>query len=517
MRVNSLLRLPAAGALVLAAWPAAARAGDLTFVSTGDEDVITKVQLIDNSRLGCGQGIAMWTASSGGQCAFDTATHGAKISAGREGAKGSFEAYATIARATSGAFTPDDLLTESRNRSAEATDFMMFGMKASAFDKRLKVTAEFARTHQVVDQLRDQDWALADWNRKDGTSASVKLDAMLADRPGLKWSMTAEYRSVSDGYSTGRSSDLMLYTALPGTRLAVSTKARLGQFGLSAGMEQSRTPFGSAASRRAGFDMDGLSLRLVSRDTQSAPIEGSTLLGSDTHSTGAYLDIDSELLASTLIPGLMDQPAILPTMISISYKSGEAESRYEGLTQQYRKTSIGVDGSWTTPLGQTDLSYWRDQRIGLTGGASSSTGETFSVSQYVTRGHWRFGLDASLYRTRGEDGTGYADKSLSFGQSVAYSVEDGPEFSLRLGQDRGEARRLDDSYFSSDRYSSITASLDLSRYLQKRFERPDLRLTLDYRKAVDRTDETDVYDSLVERWVDGNRRQGLLMSFGMKL
>ena len=77
---------------------------------------------------------------------------------------------------------------------------------------------------------------------------------------------------------------------------------------------------------------------------------------------------------------------------------------------------------------------------------------------------------------------------------------------------------LDDSYASDDRYSNITASLDLSSYLQKQFERTDLRLTLDYRKTMERSDgEMSLYDEMVERWTDGNRREGFLMSFGMKL
>jgi hypothetical protein len=71
---------------------------------------------------------------------------------------------------------------------------------------------------------------------------------------------------------------------------------------------------------------------------------------------------------------------------------------------------------------------------------------------------------------------------------------------------------------SADSYSSITASLDLSKYLQKRFERDDLRLTFDYRKTVDSSEaEFSLYDELVDRWIDSDRREGFLMSFGMKL
>jgi hypothetical protein len=54
--------------------------------------------------------------------------------------------------------------------------------------------------------------------------------------------------------------------------------------------------------------------------------------------------------------------------------------------------------------------------------------------------------------------------------------------------------------------------------LQTRFERSDLRLTLDYRKALTRSDvEMSLFDEMAERWIEGDRREGFLMSFGMKL
>ena len=55
-------------------------------ISPGEEQVApAKVELIDNSRLGCGQDRPMWTnANGGGQCAFDTATRGARAPADEE-------------------------------------------------------------------------------------------------------------------------------------------------------------------------------------------------------------------------------------------------------------------------------------------------------------------------------------------------------------------------------------------------------------------------------------------------
>ena len=113
---------------------------------------------------------------------------------------------------------------------------------------------------------------------------------------------------------------------------------------------------------------------------------------------------------------------------------------------------------------------------------------------------------------------GYGERSWSFGQSISYTRPNGPEFRLSLGQDRDRLWMSDASFASADSYSRVTASLDLSSYLQKRFERSDLRLTLDYRKSLARSDmEMNLFDEMVERWVEGDRREGFLMSFGMKL
>lgn len=513
------LCLPATGALILVGWSGTALAEELTFVAAGDTAPVAQVELIGSSRLGCGEGVPLWTATNGGtQCAFDTAVRGLRMNASDRIGSATIEAYATVARTTSGAFSPDTLLIAPDHRSNEATDFMMVGVKSSAFDNRLKLTAEFARTQRVVDELIDRQAFLPNRTSDSGTSAFLRFDATLADRPGLKWSLAGEYRSVSDDYAVGRSPELLRHFAMPGTRLAISTKARVGTFGLSGAMEQLRTPFGSSTSRKVGVDLDGLSLRLVSREASAAPPAGSTLLDSRTRSSGAYLDIDPAMVASSLLPELGELPALMPTTISLSYKSSETKSRYEGFTDRYEKSSFGVDGTWDTRIGETSLSYWRDRRIGLADSGRSWTSETFQLSHSLAWGNWRIGMDASVVRIRGEGSSGYDDRALSFGQSLAYSVPDGPQFRLELGQDRSAMRMHDDSYLSSDSYSSVTASLDLSRYLQKRFERPDLRLTLDYRKAVERSDsEMSLYDELVERWIDGSRREGLLMSFGMKL
>lgn len=510
--------LPTAMSAIAVAWASAAPAQEFSGTAEG-HGMATKVELIDSSRLGCGERTPLWTANSGGtQCAFDNATRGLRLSTRDDFEGGSIEAYATVAHGTSGAFTPDRLLVEPRSRSSETTNFVLAGIKASILNDRLKLTAEVARTDEIVDKLIDQDWALGDSTRSGGNSALIRVDATLADRPDLKVLVTGEYRSVSEGYTVGRSFDLSRYMALPGTRLSLSTKARIAKVGLRAGIEQSRTPFGTSSGHKAGADFNGISLTYRSREFRTAPIEGSTLLDSKTSAQTLSLDVDTALLATWLLPSLGELPWLIPETLYVSVGRGEADRRYETSADRYAKSSLGINGIWQTPVGETGLNYWRDTRTWLTGDERSRSSETFMVDHSIRRGNWRFGVDAMLTQSRGDGSNGFSNRSLSFGQSVAYSAKDGPELRISLGQDRGTMRLGDDSYVSADSYSRITASLDLSKYLQKRFERDDLRLTLDYRKVIDRSEsEISFEEELIDRWVDGDRREGFLMSFGMKL
>ena len=512
-----LLRTAAGGAMAVAAGPAFA--AELTFVPTGQTMAPAGIELIGSSRLGCGQGASL--AGNGAidtQCAFDSAARGARFTTRQDVGKAEIHAYATLVRAVDGPFTPDQLLTAPERRSAEATSLLLVGLKGSAFDDRLKVTTEFTRTSRIASDLLDRDWTRSDHASGGGASALLRFDAKLVSTPRFSWSLNGQYRSVGEDFSVGRSPELARYFAMPGTRLSLSTAARTGPMRLTAGIEQRRSPFGRSTSLKTGIEVDGISLRWASRDTRREPADGSTLLASRTRIDSAFIDVDSHMLAASLLPQLGELPFLVPATISMTVRSGETERRTEAAAERYRHSSLGLDGTWATPLGETILSYWRDSRIGLDAGSQTRSTEVLQASHFVRRGNWTFGLDAAVTRSIGDGLAGYREAGTSFGQSVAYSTPGGPEFRLQLGQDRGAMHAPDDSFAFSDNYSAVTATLDLSRYLQKRFERDDLKLTIDYRRALERSEsETVLDDELVERWIYGDRREGLLMSFGMKL
>lgn len=512
-----LLRTAAGGVMAVAAGPAFA--ADLNFVPADQAIAPAGIELIGSSRLGCGQGASLaGYGTIDTHCAFDSAARGAQFTTRHDTSNAVIQAYATLVRAVDGPFTPDQLLTAPERRSAEATSLLLVGIKGSAFDDRLKVTTEFTRTSRIVSDLLDRDWTRFDQSHEAGASALLRFDAKLVSTPRFNWSLNGQYRSVGEDFSVGRSPELARFYAMPGTRLSLSTAARTGPVRLSAGIEQRRTPFGRATSMRAGVDVDGISLRWASRDTRGEPAQGSTLLASRTRIDSAFVDLDSHMLAASLLPDLGELPFLVPVTVSLTVRSGDTERRTETAAERYRHSGLGLDGTWATPLGETVVSYWRDSRIGLDAGAPSRSTEVLQASHFVRRGNWTFGLDAALTQSHGDGLSGYREAGTSFGQSVAYSTPGGPEFRLQFGQDRGAMRTTDNSFSLSDQYSAVTATLDLSRYLQNRFERDDLKLTVDYRRALERSDsETALDDELVERWLNGERREGLLMSFGMKL
>ena len=133
-------------------------------------------------------------------------------------------------------------------------------------------------------------------------------------------------------------------------------------------------------------------------------------------------------------------------------------------------------------------------------------------------GGWRFGVDATVAANRSTRGSGLDDRNVAFGGSIAYESTNGPRLMVQLSQDRGRMESDDLSFLTARSGQQISASLDLTDYLRKRFDRNDLRLKIDYRRQLDRsTTAVSSYQQLVDRWTDGYSGEGLLVSFGMKL
>ena len=69
----------------------------------------------------------------------------------------------------------------------------------------------------------------------------------------------------------------------------------------------------------------------------------------------------------------------------------------------------------------------------------------------------------------------------------------------------------------SGRPIMIGASLDLTAWLRKRLDRSDIHLRLDYRHRFEaNTEEFEFIDDVLEQYRDRNRRQGILLTYGMR-
>lgn len=519
------LRLSGAGlaaVAAVAATPAWAAAAEPSFAlpvisDPTDPSAGPTFQAITDGKTACAQDIG---ASNGGQlpgqCAFDSAAFGSRVDSHIASDAITVDTYAVAAGTIGGMWTADQLLGSGNRRFGSQGSLLVFGLKSSLFDNRLTISTEsdWSQNRDIAFEGSSRTPQITD---RQGHANSIKLDFKLLDSPKLKWSVSGSYSSVSDGYSTGPNFALFRYFALPGTRFDVSSKGRIGTVGLAASLQDYQTSFGETASKRVSVDVSGVTLTFIDRASSTHPNQQFALSDSQAQSTGLYADFDVSSIADKLLPRAGKLRVLMPVSVGVYLQSGQSSTVVSTLTQAYRRTSVETTASWQTPIGETDLDYMVQRRIGLVGMADRQD-EYLQLSHSVRWKNWRFGGDAMFSSGSSEGTRGSADRSVSLGGSLAYYVADGPQLRLQIGQDMGASRLNDDSFASRERYSSITGSLDLSRYLQRQFDRPDLHLNLDYRRALSRDDSSfSLFGDAVERLMDGYDRSGFLVSFGMKL
>ena len=238
---------------------------------------------------------------------------------------------------------------------------------------------------------------------------------------------------------------------------------------------------------------------------------------SRTAGSNIYLDVDTAELFPELAFDRRGLRALLPTTLSASLTNSDTISDYSGTRRQYRRKGFELFGNWETPLGETSFGFSRDTRRGLAGPFLDSNERTLQASHMVRRGGWRIGVDGVLFESS-TPGSGARDRTLMIGQTLAYSRIGGPEFMLRVGQDRIRSTARDGTYDSAIRASRITATLDLTQVMRRRLKRQDVGLKLEYRRRLDDGEYSySSFDDVFERFTDSQQRQGLLLTFHMKL
>lgn len=420
---------------------------------------------------------------------------------------GTFETSATLSDQVSNAFTPERLIASDGRRIGQANRVMISGLKARLLDDRVTLTTQFAWS-----DFTDHSAPRAEV--RDGSARRIRLDLKLIDRPALGWSVAGEMSDVSDNFYIGQAFGEGAPFALPGKRLALSSALNWQRTRLTAAHDDYRSSFGAFASTRLGVSRNGVSLSLKSGSGSL----NSTLLSSRTDSRSATLEFDLATIAPALAMDDRLPAALLPKYLLIGWRGGNSESIVGGTIERFARNGVELYGSWETPIGETGFGYWRERRVGATASLGRREEQVVQLSHMVRTGAWRFGVDAMISQSSSSRGNGLADRTVAIGGSIAYEVANGPRLMVQLSDDRGRMAAEDDSFLTAQRGQQISASLDLTDYLRKRFDRSDLKLKIDYRKQLDRsTTEVSAYQQLIDRWTEGYAGEGLLVSFAMKL
>jgi len=325
----------------------------------------------------------------------------------------------------------------------------------------------------------------------------------------------------SDNYSIGDIPGLQQIFAIPGGRFSLTTSAKLAKTGIRASYSKLDTSFGGSQTMRAGINRSGLSLRIASRKSSVTPSLRTGFVESRTSGTSLYVDIEP----TTLFPGLAASadplPELLPVLLSIGIDTNQTKTVASGQFIRYRRSGWGLFGTWDSRLGDTMMDIRRESRRGLDDMPGEQTGQKsfmLTASHAIRHGNWRFGLDLFAMGNSASGSGGYAGRMFSIGPSISYRAEGGPEFTLGIGKDSGSSYSSDRSFVMDQSGSAITARLDLSKFLRRRFERNDLIFRTEYRKRLDASVTSySPFDEQIERESAQRIREGLLVSFAAKL
>lgn len=453
---------------------------------------------------------ALLAESDGARCVTDD--HGTSLGfrASHVTRMGTIETFATFSGQASNAFTPERLVASDARRVGQSNRVMVSGLKARLLDDRITLTTQFGRSNFI-------DRSAPRTDARDGSARMIRLDVRLVDSAALRWSVASEISDVTDDFAVGQAFGDGVQLALPGKRMALSTSVHWQRLRLTAAHDDYRSSFGAFANTRFAISRDGISLSVKS-GSGSLRTLASSLLSSRTDSQSATLELDLATLAPHLAVDERLVATLLPKHLTIGWREGSSESLVNGTTERFARNGLELNGTWETPIGETGIGYWRTRRIGATLTLGRRDEQVIQLSHMVRKGDWRFGVDGMLSRSSSTRGSGLTDRTVAWGGSIAYDVANGPLLMVQLSDDRGRIAAEDDSFLTARRGQQISASLDLTDYLRKRFDRSDLRLKIDYRKQLDRsTVAVSEYQQLVDRWTDGYSGEGLLVSFGMKL
>lgn len=429
-----------------------------------------------------------------------------------------FESRVMLVRGTRSPWTSTSLLTRAPTGWSDESSAALIGFTANLFDGRLRVSNDFALAETWQAPVAAADYSPLKRDARHATARWLRIEGKAIDKPGFSWTLAADYGSVGSDFPIDQAFLLERSWIMPGSRLNLSSVVKFGGSRLALSTDTFDSDYGRSTTRRIGFGRDGWSIGLALRDYE---LRTSSLLGlSDMHTvaTTATLDLDPGTANSGLLARLGQSP-LVPRNVSLMLRWGTDEYGLSTGFNRYDRRSWDATATWETRLGETTLGYSADRRRGIGATPGDRAVNTVQFEHVVRRGGWRLGGDVMVSSSSDTGSTGFDDRTTTFGAVLAYQRNNGPEFRLRVGRDQTRLRLNDRSYLSDDRGMQISASLDLSRYLQKRFGRDDLRLRAEFRKSL--LDSTELFPDLdpfgFEPLQQRRDRNVFQLSFGMRL
>ena len=478
--------------------------------------VTAKFEQVTMFAAQCGLTLPLQGRASSLSCPFEDSDLGLKLAT----KFGQTQAYTSFAFGTTSPWTPQRQLTPYRAGLREQNSAALLGLSQGLFDNRLWLTAELALTDSRERMLFDSPLQPRSGRSLAGSSRLVRAEAKLLDAPRIKWTLKAEYSQVSDNFAMNQATMVLGQSiALPGRRIALSNTLKLGPTRFVASYDDYRSFFGTGVARRLGMNSNGVSLTVKSNSFEYQPTRGGPfeMPVSKSGQTQVSLDFDIASLSPGLAAPFKALGPLAPQSLSLNWRKGWSETVYAGIADRYGRSGWDASATWETPIGETTLDYSLDRRRNVASPGIVKTSKTFQLSHMIRWNGWRLGADAMLSKYSASGARGLNENGWSIGQTLAYSRANGPEFRMRIGQDRDRMQSNGDLYSSNTSGLNVTATLDLTRYLRKRFERDDLHLKLEFRKRMDSSDETyALLEDIFERKFERSNRSVFLLSAGMK-
>lgn len=398
---------------------------------------------------------------------------------------------------TSDALTFDRVLWP--NSVREANTVVGVGVADRAFNGRLVVSTDLAwSTGKSAFRFGDGDLAASEVTEHGGSARWHSFEAKLIDSPAFAWSMAGEISVIDEDFVGHAATRPRGAFTLRGERTKWST--RLAAFGATAAasVEEIANRLFTSTTDKFKLDFDGVGATVYSKEIQLLSPEVASVGASGRSLLGANVELTPQLLA----PEWFGQSPLAPELLSLNWEGG-LRTAPVGSSEMRRIASFEALASWNTSIGVTTALYWRAEDVPEFAGTSPQNLEQlFDFSHTIKRGDLRLSAGASVFDMSERDATGggISDTSVSANFSLTYAPASGPQIGVRLGHTRDEfALDLPDDLWGRQSASyTLSASIDLSTYVQKQLDRPGVNLRADYRRTLDDHRATDTPESATE-------------------